>query len=123
MLKKYKVGDFVLHDDIVSSIENINEEIIKLHFGKIVSREDIKPVPINSIYDRNITLLFENLRAPIITSGERSPISPRKNYMECFINSTTSVRDVVEKEGFEYVHELQEWLRNNYSEALLRTKV
>lgn len=86
MLKNYKVGDFVLHDDIVSSIENINEEIIKLHFGKIVSREDIKPVPINSIYDRNITLLFENLRAPIITSSERSLISPRKNYMECFIN-------------------------------------
>lgn len=127
---RYEVNDIVIYSNIVSKIEYIFDDgMIKLyHYGEKVSVNQITPIPIDGIHDRNI-YYAPVVAASTIFDGHPLPLveTDYSYYMDTF------QKEVWQEDGqttwekvnachFRYVHELQHWLRAETSQDGLEIK-
>ena len=113
MIKQSKVGDIVQDGTFVSSITKIDGETVILAKNYETKLEKLVPVEIRGGFDNRIVL--ENIisvRASIIAPGLGLPRRKQNPYIECDIEGRTIV-SIIETNGFNYIHELQNWLLDN----------
>lgn len=127
---QYEVNDIVIYSNIVSKIEYIFDDgMIKLyHYGEKVSVNQITPIPIDGIHDRNI-YYAPVVAASTIFDGHPLPLveTDYSYYMDTFLKEVwqedgQTTWEKVNACHFRSVHELQHWLRAETSQDGLEIK-
>ena len=123
MKKEFVIGDIVQDGTLVTTIKKIENGYAVLAKNYEVPLEKLNSVEIGSGKDNRIILECENLRASIVSPGKSVPIRIPKPYLENWIDDKASISSIVESEGFKYVDELQDWLRENAPDCYLRLRI
>lgn len=127
----FEVGDFVMIKDVsklkveatgytrnnVHKIKKIEKGKYKLgDIDEIVVYDEIEAIPIDGVHDRPI-YYDPIVCASVIAPGESAPIrkTDYSYYMEKFDNCLDTDKrtfsDVIKEQGYQFVHEVQHWLR------------
>ena len=119
MNRQFKVGDIVQDGTHVSSIESIEGEFAILARNYEVKLDKLSPVEIRGGFDNRIVLKsIIPVRAPIVSPGQNVPIRKPKCYIESGIDKK-DIASIVDTNGFEYIHELQDWIAQNAPDYFL----
>jgi len=113
MKKKFVIGDIVQDGTLVSTIKKIENGYAVFAKKYEVSLERLHSVKIGSGKDNGIVMECKNLRAPIVAPRKSVPIRTPKPYLENWIDGKMSILSIVQQNGFRYVDELQDWIREN----------
>ena len=123
MEKHFKVGDIVQDGTFVSSITKIDGEMAILSKNYETKLNNLEPVEIRGGFDNGIILVSRTLpRASLIAPGKSIPIKKPKHYIESDIEGN-SVKSIIERNGFKYIHELQDWLLYNVPDYYLKMRI
>ena len=139
--KNMVVGDFVklknecLHDFQEQNVSAIDLNICKLEeilpdgllkldiYNGMIPMNAVEAIPINGIDDKSI---YYDPVIAAATVDVNAPIpvhyTDKSYYLEhfkrCYVYDAKSFHDIVKEKEFEFVHEVQHWLRNEVGEDL-----
>ncbi len=116
-----KFRNSLIFKENVFKIVAMYDEGIKLSFSdQIVTAADILPVKIDGAEDRSI-YYDPIIAASIVLPGQPIPVHHRDYtyYFDAFAKmkiekSDKTLQDLVREQNFEYVHEIQHFLRQRY---------
>ena len=119
-------GQLWFNDNAFEVYELESDEMVSLmELDEPISAKDILPMPINKKHAENI---YYNpvIAASVVGPDDDIPVhyTDYNYFMDSFGKVTeedgTTLRSLVEKQEFKYVHEVQHWLRKKYGTDDLR---
>lgn len=131
VIPPFEVGDFVMIKDVsklkveatgytrnnVLKIKNIEDDKYKLDdIDDMVGLDEIDAIPIDGVHDRSI-YYDPIVCASVIGPGESAPIRKTdysyymKKFENCLDTNKRTFSDVIKEQGYQFVHEVQHWLR------------
>lgn len=138
-MENFKKGDFIrlkniskwntgriLHTDVnIFEIEDINGPIVKIkNCVEQIPFAEIEPIPIDGVSDFNI-YYDPIVAASIVPLGHEVPRRSRDTtyYYTKFSKSvyeSKNFQQLVEENGFKFVHEIQHWLWDEFKDRGLK---
>ena len=99
---EFETGSLVQFNGSISSIIAMANGIAKLSNGQEVAYDQLCPVEIGDPLDKQITLVFDNIRYP---AGDVKT-EKIKYYQDCFLLQGKTIKDVLkENPSINYLHE------------------
>lgn len=123
IMENFKPGDIVHNGTVITIINEIQDDVAyfsKRYYAKIGK---LTPVQIRGGFDNNILLEYkEPVRASIVSSNKHVPIRRPAPYFDCDIDGEP-VSSIIEKNKFQYIHQLQNWISLNAPDYYLRPRI
>lgn len=109
-MNEFKMNDFVEVSGYVAEITKIEDKRFTVYYddqSEGLFASEVKPIKIRGKYDSNIKLKIP-LIAKYVGLDDIAPVLKYYHYLEY-----PYICDIIEKNKFSFVHELQHWLAEN----------
>ena len=121
-MNTFKVGDYVQFGTVVTSVSEINNDVLKLRNGVICKMDDVFPVLIGGGFDKCILLdCIIPIRAKICLKSSTRPLMTKPKYFYDSNIDDIPMSTIVKENSLTFVHEVQAWLKTNKPSYYLKS--